>query len=186
VTNIQRIAKSIDRTIIAPGQQFSLNGLAGERTLAKGYVEAPFIAGNKIEPSVGGGVSQFSTTMYNAAYFAGLQIDAHQPHSLYIDRYPPGRESTLNFPDIDMKWTNDTDVPILIRTYADDAGVTVTLYGDNGGRKVTAEPGSREPNPGGNFSITVTRKITYPGGRVVTQPSTTKYANEVVEEAPQE
>ena len=186
VTNIKRIAKAVDRTVIAPGAQFSLNGISGERTTAKGYVEAPFIAGNKIEPSVGGGVSQFSTTMYNAAYFAGLQIDAHQPHSLYIDRYPAGRESTLNFPDIDMKWTNDTGAPVLIRTYADDAGVTVTLYGNNGGRRVEADPGSREPNPGGNFQITVTRVIRYPDGRVVRQPSTTKYANEVTDDAPQE
>ena len=186
VTNIQRIAKSVDRTVIAPGAQFSLNGISGERTKAKGYVEAPFIAGNKIEPSVGGGVSQFSTTMYNAAYFAGLRLDAFQAHSLFIDRYPAGRESTLNFPDIDMKWTNDTGTPILIRTYADDAGVTVTLYGNNGGRRVEAKPGSREPNPGGNFQITITRVIHYPDGREVSQPLTTKYANEVTEDAPQE
>ncbi|MEN0015764.1 MAG: VanW family protein [Solirubrobacteraceae bacterium] len=186
VTNIQHIAAAIDGTIIAPGQQFSLNGIAGERTKAKGYVEAPFIAGNKIQPSVGGGVSQFSTTMYNAAYFAGLQIDAHQPHSLYITRYPAGRESTLNWPDIDMKWTNDTSTPILIRTYADDAGVTVTLYGDNGGRKVTATPGDHTPNtaPGGNFDITVTRTIRYPDGRVVKQPTTTKYYDEVTDGGP--
>lgn len=178
VTNIQRIARSVDRTVIGPGQQFSLNGISGERTKAKGYVEAPFIAENRIEPSVGGGVSQFSTTMYNAAYFAGLKIDAFRPHSLFIDRYPPGRESTLNFPDIDMRWTNDTGAPILIRTAADDAGVTVTLYGDNGGRRVTASPGARQPNPGGNFKITVTRTIRYPDGRVVEQPTTTSYANE--------
>jgi vancomycin resistance protein YoaR len=186
VTNIQHIAAAIDGTIIAPGQQFSLNGLAGERTKAKGYVEAPFIAGNKIEPSVGGGVSQFSTTMYNAAYFAGLQIDAHQPHSLYISRYPAGRESTLNWPDIDMKWTNDTDTPILIRTYADDAGVTVTLYGNNGGREVKAVPGDRvpNPNPGGNFNITITRVIKYADGREVKQPSTTSYYNEVTDGGP--
>ena len=99
----------------------------GERTKAKGYVEAPFIANNRIEPSVGGGVSQFSTTMYNAAFFAGLKLDAYRPHSLYIDRYPPGRESTLNFPDIDLRWTNDTDAPVVVRTSYDDTSVTVTL-----------------------------------------------------------
>lgn len=187
VTNIQRIARSVDRTVIGPGQQFSLNGISGERTKAKGYVEAPFIAENRIEPSVGGGVSQFSTTMYNAAYFAGLQIDAFRPHSLFIARYPAGRESTLNFPDIDMRWTNDTGAPILIRTAADDAGVTVTLYGDNGGRRVSAEPGPREPNPGGDFKITVTRVIRYGDGRTVEQPTTTSYAIEVTDEPePQE
>lgn len=186
VTNIQRMARSVDQTIIAPGEQFSLNGITGERTKAKGYVEAPFIADNKIEPSVGGGVSQFSTTMYNAAYFAGLKIDAFHPHSLYIDRYPAGREATLNFPDIDMKWTNDTSAPVLVRASYDSGGVTVTLYGDNGGRKVSAIPGARQPNPGGNFAITVTRKITYADGRVVEQPTTTRYATEVVDDEPQE
>lgn len=186
VTNIHRIADAIDGTVIAPGKQFSLNALAGERTKAKGYVEAPFIAGNKIEPSVGGGVSQFSTTMYNAAYFAGLPIDAAQAHSLYIDRYPAGRETTLNWPTIDLRWTNDTKVPVLVRATYTDTSVTVALYGDNGGRRVTAEPGDREPNPGGNFTITVTRQIRYPDGRTVEQPRTTSYANEVTEDAPQE
>ncbi len=187
VTNIHRIADAVDGTVIAPGKSFSLNGIAGERTKAKGYVEAPFIAGNKIEPSVGGGVSQFSTTAYNAAYFAGLPISAAQPHSLYIDRYPAGRETTLNWPTIDLAWTNDTKVPILVRASYTDTSVTVSLYGDNGGRRVRAEPGERQPNPGGNFTITVTRVIRYPDGRVVEQPRTTSYANEVTDEAePQE
>ncbi|MBO9531462.1 MAG: VanW family protein [Solirubrobacteraceae bacterium] len=186
VTNIHRIADSVDGTVIAPGAEFSLNGVAGERTKAKGYVEAPFIAGNKIEPSVGGGVSQFSTTMYNAAYFAGLPIVASQPHSLYIDRYPAGRETTLNWPTIDLKWQNDTDAPILVRASYTDTSVTVTLYGHNGGRRVEAKPGERQPNPGGNFTITVTRVIRYPDGRVVEQPRTSSYANEVVDDEPQE
>jgi vancomycin resistance protein YoaR len=184
VKNIQQMARTVDGTVIAPGAQFSLNAITGERTKAKGYVEAPFISNNKIEPSVGGGVSQFSTTMYNAAYFAGLQIDAHQPHSLYIDRYPPGRESTLNFPDIDMRWTNDTAVPIVVRTSYDDAGVTVRLYGDNGGRRVTATPGDRQKVDGGDFQITVTRTIRYGDGRTVTSDSTTRYENE--QEGPSE
>lgn len=178
VTNIRRMARAVDGTLIAPGAQFSLNGVTGERTTAKGYVEAPFIANNRIEPSVGGGVSQFSTTMYNAAFFAGLQIDAHRAHSLYIDRYPPGRESTLNFPDIDMRWTNDTDTPVLVRTSYDDAGVTVTLYGDNGGRKVSAEAGDRQPVDGGDFRITVTRTIRYGDGRTASGATTTRYENE--------
>jgi vancomycin resistance protein YoaR len=178
VTNIRQMARTVDGTLIAPGAQFSLNGITGERTKAKGYVEAPFIANNRIEPSVGGGVSQFSTTMYNAAFFAGLQIDAHRAHSLYIDRYPPGRESTLNFPDIDMRWTNDTDTPVLVRTSYDDAGVTVTLYGDNGGRKVTAKAGDRQKADGGDFQITVTRTVRYADGHTDAQATTTRYENE--------
>ncbi len=186
VTNIRKMADTVDGTVIPPGGTFSLNGITGERTKAKGYVEAPFIAGNKIEPSVGGGVSQFSTTVYNAAYFAGLQIDAFRAHSLYIDRYPAGRESTLNFPDIDMRWTNDTDAPIVVRSSWNDAGVTVALYGDNDGRDVSSSAGDREPVDGGDFQITVTRTVRYGDGRKAEQPVTTRYENEVVDEEPDE
>ena len=175
VTNIQRIARAVDGTVIAPGSQFSLNAIAGPRTTAKGYVEAPFIADGKIVPSVGGGVSQFSTTAYNAAYFAGLQIDAHRPHSLFIDRYPAGREATLNYPDIDLVWTNDTDAPVLVRAAADASSVAVALYGDNDGRRVRAQTGTRAPVPGEDFTITVTRVVRYGDGRTTRQPFATRY-----------
>ncbi len=175
VTNIKRIAADVDGTIVAPHARFSLNATVGQRTKAGGYVEAPFIADGKIEPSIGGGVSQFSTTLYNAAYFAGLRIDGHRPHSFFIDRYPAGREATLNFPDIDMTWTNDTDTPVLIRTSTDDNSVVVSLYGDNGGRRVEAKTGDRMPVDGADFSVVVTREVRYAGGRTVREPFTTKY-----------
>ena len=181
VQNIRRIARTVDGTVIPPGGQFSLNGVSGPRTLDKGYVKAPFIADGKIVPSVGGGVSQASTTIYNAAFFAGLQIDSSQPHSLYIDRYPPGREATLNFPDIDLKWTNDTEAPVVVRAITDATSITVQLFGDNDRRKVGSEAGSRQPVPGRNFSIEVTRVITYGDGREVRQPRTTTYDNPVEE-----
>lgn len=175
VKNIRLIASGIDGTVIPPGAQFSLNAVAGPRTKETGYVEAPFIADGKIVPSVGGGVSQFSTTMYNAAFVAGLRIDAHQPHSIYISRYPPGREATLDFSSIDLRWTNDTSAPVLVRTASSDTSVAVTLYGDNGGRRVSAHADPRVLLPGRDFSITVTRTIRYRDGRIVRQPYTTSY-----------
>jgi vancomycin resistance protein YoaR len=176
VRNIRRIARAIDGTVIAPGAKFSLNGLAGERTEAKGYVPAPFIAeGNRLEDSVGGGVSQFSTTMYNAAYFAGLQIDSHTPHSFYISRYPAGRESTLNFGSIDLVWTNDTKAPVFVRATTDATSVTVSLYGSNGGRRVEAVTGERQPRDGGGFTMVVTRKVTYADGTTKDDRYTTTY-----------
>jgi vancomycin resistance protein YoaR len=181
VQNIRQMARTVDETVIAPGGQFSLNGIVGPRTTAGGYVKAPFIADGKIVPSIGGGVSQFSTTMYNAAYVAGLKIDTHQPHSFYISRYPPGREATLNFPDIDLKWTNDTDVPVFVRTFSDDTSVTVSLYGDNGGRRVTATPGPRTPVPGGDFKITVVRSVRFPDGHRAEDSFTTTYDKPVAE-----
>jgi len=175
VTNIRLIARAVDGTVIAPGAQFSLNRIAGPRTPAKGYVPAPFISDGKLKPSVGGGVSQFSTTTYNAAYFAGLDIDFHQPHSEFIPRYPPGREATLDYGSIELLWTNDTAVPVLVRASSTPTSLTVSLYGDNGARRVRAESGPRRPLPGRDFAVTVTRRITYANGRVERQPYTTSY-----------
>jgi len=175
VKNIRRIASVVDGTVILPGRQFSLNGVSGRRTRTKGYVAAPFIADGKIVPSVGGGVSQFSTTMYNAAYFAGLRIDRHQPHSVFIDRYPAGREATLNYPNIDLRWTNDTDAPVFVRASSDATSVTVRLYGDNGGRRVRAVSGPRQTLPGGGFAVVVTRVMQYRDGRLSRQPYATRY-----------
>jgi vancomycin resistance protein YoaR len=175
VTNIRLIAKAIDGTVVMPGEPFSLNQSSGERTRAGGYVKAPFIADGELAQSVGGGVSQVSTTLYNAAYFAGLQIDAHRPHSFYIDRYPPGREATLNFPDIDLRWTNDTSAPVLIRASADETSVVVSLYGADTGRRVRAQSGSRIPVADRDFAITVTRVLRFRDGKVDRQPYTTTY-----------
>ena len=77
---------------------------------------------------VGGGVSQFATTMFNAAYFAGLQIDSSQAHSEYFDRYPRGREATMGFPAPDVRFTNDTPYGIMIWTSYTDSSLTITLY----------------------------------------------------------
>lgn len=179
VRNIRRMARAVDGTVIAAGAQFSLNGVAGPRTREKGYVPAPFIADGRIVPSVGGGVSQFSTTLYNAAYFAGLQLDSSQSHSLYIDRYPPGREATLDFDSIDLRWTNDTRAPVVVEASSTDTSVTVTLLGDNGGRRVQAQAGERLPAAGGDFQITVTRILRYADDRVVSQPRVTRYETPV-------
>ena len=175
VTNIRRIADAVDGTVIAAGASFSLNGVAGPRTRRKGYLPAPFIADGKIVPSVGGGVSQFSTTIYNAAYFAGLQLDTHQPHSFYIDRYPAGREATLDYDSIDLRWTNDTSAPVLVDTSSTPTSVTASLFGHDEGRQVRSESGPRQAVPGGDFAITVTRVVHYGDGRVERQPFTTTY-----------
>ena len=174
-TNIRLIAEAVDGTVVLPGQRFSLNETSGERTRADGYLPAPFIADGKIVPSIGGGVSQFSTTLYNAAYLAGLRIDAHRPHSFYIDRYPPGREATLNFPDIDLAWTNDTAAPVLVRATADATSVVASIYGTDHGRRVQVQTGERTPVSDGAFQITVTRVLRYRDGKRKSEPFTTRY-----------
>ncbi len=176
VANIQRMARTVDGTVIGPGEQFSLNEVAGERTRANGYKPAPTIGeGNKLIDTVGGGVSQFSTTTYNAAYFAGLAIDAHTPHSFYISRYPAGRESTLNFGTIDLLWTNDTKAPVVVRSSASDTSVTVSIYGGSAVRKVRAETQSRTDNSQGGFDTTIDRVVVSRDGTRTRDSFTTSY-----------
>ena len=159
-TNIRRIAEIVDGSYVAPGETFSLNGTAGRRTLARGFVADGAIVDGELTDEVGGGVSQFATTLFNAAFFAGLRITEYQPHSFYISRYPAGRESTVYFDQIDVKFRNDTANGIHVETSSTAGSVTVALYGDNGGRVVTATHGPREPRGDGGFRISVTRVVT--------------------------
>jgi len=163
VTNIHRIAELIDGTVVPAGDTFSLNDAAGERTRAAGFVPAPAIVDGELEDQLGGGVSQFSTTLFNAAWFAGLDIRKHQPHSLYISRYPPGREATLDWRSIDQVIHNDTEAPFVIRARTTDTSVTVGIYGHTGNREVESVTGPRRPRDNGGFRITVTRTVKQDG-----------------------
>jgi vancomycin resistance protein YoaR len=128
VTNIQRIADIVRGAVIPPGDTFSVNGYVGQRTAAKGFVEAGVIYNGVFTNDVGGGVSQFATTLFNAAFFAGLELPEYQAHTIYISRYPYGREATLSFPSPDLKIRNNTPFGILIWPTYTDTSVTVTLY----------------------------------------------------------
>ncbi|MBM2623789.1 VanW family protein [Actinoplanes sp. LDG1-06] len=165
VTNIHRIADLVDGTVVPAGATFSLNDTAGERTRARGFVPAPAIVDGELEDQLGGGVSQFSTTLFNAAWFAGLDIRRHQPHSLYITRYPPGREATLDWRSIDNVIHNNTSAPFVIRVRTTGTSVTVGLYGHTGDRNVESVTGPRSPRDNGGFRITVKRTILQ-GGEV--------------------
>jgi vancomycin resistance protein YoaR len=159
VTNIHRIAELVDGSVIAPGATFSLNAASGRRTAANGFVSAPAIADGELVDQFGGGVSQFSTTLFNAAWFSGLTIEKHQPHSKYISRYPPGREATLDFDTIDQVIRNTSDAPVVIRTMTTDTSVTVALYGHTGERETISTTGAQIPRTAGGFSITVQRVV---------------------------
>jgi vancomycin resistance protein YoaR len=173
--NIRRIAEVLDGTFVPPGERLSLNQVAGPRTAAKGYLADGAIVDGELVDVVGGGVSQFATTLFNAAFFAGLPIEEHQPHSFYISRYPAGRESTVNYGSIDVKVRNDTSTGLLVKTSSTSSSVTVALYGDNGGRTVTSSSGPREPREGGGFRISVTRTVTGGDGRGGTRTFRTSY-----------
>jgi vancomycin resistance protein YoaR len=113
-TNLGRAAQLIDQTLIRPGRTFSLNQTVGERTAANGFTEGYIIDGGVFTQDFGGGVSQVATTTFNAAFFAGLADVEHKAHSFYISRYPAGREATVVWPDIDLKFKNTTPYGVLV------------------------------------------------------------------------
>ena len=140
--NVALVAQLIDGALVAPGKTFSFNGTTGERTAEKGFEEAPVIINGELQTGLGGGICQVSTTVFNAVYEAGLQIDERTNHALYISHYPLGRDATVNYPDLDLKFTNDTDHWLLLRTFVGSGSLTVNLYGTPQNRRVetTAQP----------------------------------------------
>ena len=128
VKNIQIMADIVEGAVVLPGETFSLNGHVGVRDRKRGFVEAPMILNGKFVPSVGGGVSQFATTMFNAVFFGGFEDVEHKPHSYWIRRYPPGREATVSSPHPDLKWRNDSPYGVLITTSYTDKSITVTFW----------------------------------------------------------
>jgi vancomycin resistance protein YoaR len=136
IHNVQLVAHLVDGKLIAPGATFSFNGATGERTAEKGFLQAPVIINGELQTGLGGGICQVSTTVFNAAYEAGLPITARTNHALYISHYPLGRDATVNYPDIDLKFVNDTSHWLLLRTFVGSSSLTVTLYGTPQDRRV--------------------------------------------------
>ncbi|MCZ2839749.1 VanW family protein [Modestobacter sp. VKM Ac-2985] len=173
-TNIRVVAAEVDGALVRPGETFSLNGYTGPRGTAQGYVPAAVISGGELSQAVGGGISQFATTMFNSVFFAGLEDVYHKPHSFYISRYPAGREATVYEGQIDLKWRNDTDTGIYVQTEWTPSSLTVTFWGTkyydiesiSSARRNIREPAVQEKVDDGNcipqsgargFDITVTR-----------------------------
>ncbi|HEU5077087.1 MAG TPA: VanW family protein [Polyangiaceae bacterium] len=144
VQNIHRIADILDGVVVQPGAVFSVNEKVGPRTKANGFVPAPTIVEGDMEDTVGGGVSQFATTLFNALFYGGYDIIERQPHSYWFTRYPMGHEATLSYPKPDIIFKNDTKSGLLIKTDYTDTRITVKLFGDNEGRKVKATVSPRQ------------------------------------------
>jgi vancomycin resistance protein YoaR len=128
VTNIHRIADLLRGVVIEPGETFSVNKTIGKRTTEKGFVSAPVIENGQHSEDVGGGISQMATTLFNAAWFAGLDFGEYQSHSLYISRYPYGREATMGYPHPDLELKNTTPYGILLWPTYTDRSLTVSMY----------------------------------------------------------
>ncbi|MEV6556623.1 VanW family protein [Nocardia sp. NPDC051756] len=127
--NIKVVARKVNGAVVKPGDTFSLNDFTGPRGAAEGYVESGIIDHGRPGTAVGGGISQFATTLYNAAYFAGMEDEGHTEHSYYISRYPAAREATVFDGAIDLRFRNNAPTGVYIEAVTTDSEVTVRLWG---------------------------------------------------------
>ncbi|MBA0125734.1 VanW family protein [Haloechinothrix sp. YIM 98757] len=132
--NIRTVAEEVNGVIIPPGESFSLNEFTGPRGTDEGYVSAGIIEQGQPSRAVGGGISQFATTLYNAAYFAAMTDVEHTEHSYYISRYPVAREATVyQNPDgssvIDLEFRNEHPTGVAIETEWTPEEITVRIWG---------------------------------------------------------
>lgn len=144
LSNVQLVSQLLDDHLIAPGQVFSFNQTTGERNADRGFLEAPVIINGELQTGIGGGVCQVSTTVFNAAFEAGLSIEERTNHALYISHYPTGRDATVNYPDLDLEFRNDTGHWLWLRTFVGAGSLTVNLYGTPVDRRVEIEPAPLE------------------------------------------
>lgn len=116
-TNIGQAAANMNGTVLMPGETLSFNDVVGERTPENGFTDGYVIEGGVLIKSSGGGVSQAATTAFNAGFFAGFEDVEHKPHSLYFPRYPAGREATVVWGAVDMKFKNNTEYPAIVKSW---------------------------------------------------------------------
>jgi vancomycin resistance protein YoaR len=184
ITNLRLGVAALDDTLVRPGGTFSLNSAIGERTEERGFRSAPVIIGTRYEEEVGGGTSQVATTVFNAVWEAGLRITERNPHSLYIDRYQLGRDATVYWPSLDLKFVNDTPTWVLVKGFVEADGISVAIYGGEERRVVSSE-GTRVVS--GAPPVRRVRDATLPKGTTVieeygTSPSRTSVTRTVYSE----
>jgi vancomycin resistance protein YoaR len=191
--NLRIAARTVNGTLVMPGETFSLNGVLGQRTPEKGYNQAPAISGGRLVRDYGGGVSQMATTIFNNVFFSGLQDVYHKPHSFYISRYPEGREATVNWPTVDLKWKNDSPYAVLIQAWV-DSKVHVSFWSTKvwdieAGKSERSNfrspktvhddsPGCVSQDANGGFDVSVSRIFKKNGATVKTETFHTTYIAE--------
>lgn len=130
VHNIRLAASALDELVLEPEDEFSFNAVVGEAGAAQGYLPAPVIVAGEIVEGFGGGVCQVSSTLYNAMLLAGLQLVERTAHSLAIGYLPPGRDAAVVYGWQDLRFFNNLNHGIWIRTFADGNRLTVRLFGE--------------------------------------------------------
>ena len=143
IHNVALMAHILDNRLVMPGESFSFNQAVGPRSPERGFVEGTAIVAGLLVPSIGGGVCQVATTLYDAAFDLGLQINERTNHSFYIYHYGDGMDAAVSWNGPDLRFTNDTQHPVLIRATADASTMIVNLYSSPTGRTVETRVSER-------------------------------------------
>jgi vancomycin resistance protein YoaR len=143
IHNVQLMADYIDGTVIAPGHTFSFNDRVGPRTVERGFLEGQMIVGSLLLPSIGGGVCQTATTLFNNAFELGLPILERHNHSFYLSHYPMGRDATVSWGGPDFVFKNDLKTGILITRSYTSSTLTFSFYGTDPERRVEISTSER-------------------------------------------
>jgi vancomycin resistance protein YoaR len=176
--NVSQAAKYMDGKILKPGEIFSMNETIKERTTKNGYVKGIYIGeGGRFDFGLGGGVSIITSATWNAAFYAGLERIEQRAHSVHIARYPAGLEATVSWPNLDLKFRNNTDNNVLIKALPERDGITISMYGtkiydrvtsrfgepyalnNNIDRVVSYDPNCLDQEASPGFRINVTREF---------------------------
>ena len=143
--NIGGAAKKINKTLLMPGDVFSMNGIVGERTKANGFTEGLVVGdGGKFRMDLGGGVSAAATATYVAAFYAGLESVERGAHTIWISRYTPGLEATVAWGQLDMKFRNNSPSGVFVTTKMTGESLTVNIWGKKQFDEIKAVSGQRE------------------------------------------
>lgn len=127
--NVRLAANALNGVVIAPGETFSFNKRVGERTVEKAYQDAYIIVNGQFVEGLGGGICQDSSTLYNTALLAGLPITQRTNHDIAIAYVPLGQDATVAWPNLDLKFENDSGAYILVRTIMGKDSLTINFYG---------------------------------------------------------
>ncbi|WP_060881020.1 VanW family protein [Streptomyces scabiei] len=202
--NIGRAAQLINGSVVMPDETWSFNRTVGRRTEANGFVEGIMILDDQFTKAAGGGVSAVATTVYNAMFFAGVKPVEHGAHSFYIERYPEGREATVAWGSLDLRFTNDSGKALYIQAEATDTSVTISFIGTRHYDEIRSVKGPRthvQPpakkvrtddkcvpqTPLEGFDVTVERVFYDAGKEVRREPFRTHYTprDEITCETPE-
>lgn len=160
-TNLELAAGKINNTVLMPGEEFSYNKIVGERTIQAGYKEAAIYEGGKVVDGLGGGICQISSTLYNTALYANLEITERQNHQFITSYVTAGRDATVVYGAIDLKFKNTRAYPIKITCNVNNGVARIDMYGI-------------KENP--EYEVVIQTKVTS------TIPYTTKYEEDRTKE----